>query len=237
MHVPAGFSIKSGLGSPSALVNSSGSNDIYYKLNGCTDAVMTEFNSINTRSWVVDRIKYLLDREDIKVEYFDAGNAIFKNNLELISSDLPEIVAYALLYSCGKPVNGTGSNRKMKNVLASLVKENPLARNENTELYYHKRIKDFLFEFACGMQTATPWDGNTQIKGGYIFVKKSGDILVYYASDQDNFKNWLVNNTKFDMPSTSRHQTEDGPCCGYIHKDKGTGEYFLTLSLLVKYIK
>lgn len=96
-------------------------------------------------------------------------------------------------------------------------------------------MKDLLFEFACGMQSDTPWNTDTKIQGGYIFVTKEGDVMAYYASDQDSYKNWLVTGTKFDMPSTKRHQTVNGPCCGYIHKEND--KYYYTLSLQVKFKK
>lgn len=124
----------------------------------------------------------------------------------------------------------------MSEVLQSLIVKDPVDVGQTVApLYYQKRIKDFLFEFACGMQSDTPWGTDTKIQGGYIFVTKEGGLLAYYANDQDSYKNWLVNVARFDMPSTSRHTTMNKASCGCIHKEDG--KYYYTLSTQVKFKK
>lgn len=236
LHVPAGFSIKSSIKSKSSLINASRANDVIYEIVGCTDDIMEEVNNINSSSWVIDRTKRILNDNNLIVRFDHFGSETFHNNLSLIADREPEIVAYALLYSNGEPEVGHGSNRGMSDVLQSLIAKDPInVGKEVAPLYYQKRLKDFLFEFACGMQSDTPWDTDTKIQGGYIFVTKEGDVLAYYASDQDSYKNWLLTGTKFDMPSTSRHTTANKSSCGYIHKENN--KYYYTLSTQVKFKK
>ena len=236
LHVPAGFSIKSSIRSKSSLINASKANDAIFEVIGCTDALMDEVNHIESNSWIIDRTKRLLKDKTISLKFKRYGSKTFYDNLWLIADNEPDVVAYALLYSNGESEAGSGSNRAMEYAIASLVAKDPLnVGSDIAPLYYQKRIKDLLFEFACGMQSDTPWNTDTKIQGGYIFVTKEGDVMAYYASDQDSYKDWLVTGTKFDMPSTKRHQTVNGPCCGYIHKEND--KYYYTLSLQVKFKK
>lgn len=236
LHVPAGFSIKSSIKSKSSLINASKANDVIYEVIGCTDDIMDEVNSIDSSSWVIDRTKRILNDDSLTIRFDHFGSNTFHNNLSLIADREPEVIAYAVLYSNGDPEVGHGSNRGVSDVLQSLIVKEPVGvGQEVAPLYYQKRLKDFLFEFACGMQSDTPWDTDTKIQGGYIFVTKEGDVLAYYASDQDSYKNWLINGTRFDMPSTSRHTTENRASCGCIHKENG--KYYYTLSTQVKFKK
>ncbi len=236
LHVPVGFSIKSGVRGNASLINASKANDTIFEVKGCNDALMNEINGIDSRFWIVDRTKRLLSEDSVSIKFDRYGSKTFYDNLRLIADNEPAVVAYALLYSNGEPEDGEGSNRGMEDAIASLIAKDPLNIGADmAPLYYKKRMKDLLFEFACGMQSDTPWDTDTKIQGGYIFVTQEGDVMAYYASNQDSYKNWLVTGTRFDMPSAKRHKTENGPCCGYIHKEKG--KYYYTLSLNVKFKK
>lgn len=68
---------------------------------------------------------------------------------------------------------------------------------------------------ALGMQPTKIWNGLDEANGGYIVVKDDGEILAYHLYDRDNFEKYLLENTKFETGSTSRHKfgeiyTEDG---------------------------
>ena len=237
LRVPAGFSIKSELGSKSTLINASGANDVHFLLYGCDDVLMNEINESRSsgKKWVVNRVR-AMQNAGITFCYdrFGYDDDTMMNNLSLISDRMPEVVAYSILSAYLHPVDGgDGNNNKMTSVVNTLCDSNPLDIESDTYLYYSKRLKDFLFEFACGMQSATPWDGTTKIRGGYIFVKKNGEILAYYASEQDNYKNWLFNNTFFETPSSSRHE-RNNRSMGFICKDED-GSYYFTLGLQVKF--
>lgn len=157
LHVPAGFSIKSSIKSKSSLINASKANDVIYEVIGCTDDIMDEVNGIISSSWVIDRTKRILNDSRLTVRFDHFGSNTFFNNLSLIADREPDVVAYAVLYSNGEPEVGHGSNRGMSDVLQSLIAKDPVGVGQETAtLYYQKRLKDFLFEFACGMQSDTP---------------------------------------------------------------------------------
>ena len=232
MHVPAGFSIKSSIGSASTLINASNASVFVYKLNNCTDKIMDEAN--HTRDLTEksgDRITCLIDcllQNNVDIVYDSLKNKTAQMNLTLISTDTPVIVGTALLqsYICK---SGQNPLKDLKEIALKIAEKNPCGIPDLAkDTYYAKRLKDFLFEFACGMQFSELWDGTTKIQGGYIFVTKKGDILAYYASNQDTFKDFLITNTKFDTPSTKRY-----PDCYSVYKNNG--EYFLQLPLQIRY--
>ena len=47
---------------------------------------------------------------------------------------------------------------------------------EGQPMYAYK-IKQFLLAFALGMTVSSPWDGCFNANGGYIVVKKDGDVI------------------------------------------------------------
>ena len=228
LRVPVAFSVKSSLGSPAALLNSSESTIAVFRLENCTRDVMNKVNSIHSKQRIVDRVRYLLKQKQINIVFDRFNDDVFESNLKLIADREPEVLGYAVLYSYDEPAKGEKSNRKMTSVLESLVEKDPLKLQSNTEKYYEKRLKDLLFEKACGMEISKPWDGDTKIGGGYLFVSKDGDVSAFYASDQDVYKNWLLNNTKFDTPSTGRQDI------GEIKPENG--HYYFTLNVLIKFL-
>lgn len=227
----AGFSIKSSIKSPAALLNSSGACDFVYKLNNCNDAIMLEVNGINSRQKIIDRI-HRIEERGINKEFVNVSSEIFLNNMEMISSDIPRILAYGLWNSYAKS-NGsrTGSKKKMTDLLEIIQEDNPCnLRPSMSRLYYYsKRIKDFLFASACGMVPDTSWTGDINIRGGYIFVTKEAAIFAYHASEEDDYKNFLLRNTKFDTPSSDRVSP------GII--EKNGDKYFTKLNLFIKFLK
>ena len=42
--------------------------------------------------------------------------------------------------------------------------------------------------------------------GGYIIVKENGEVLAYHLYNRDTFERYLLDNTKLDTASTSRHK-------------------------------
>ena len=73
------------------------------------------------------------------------------------------------------------------------------------------------------------WDGTADATGGYIIVREDGEVLCYHLFNRNEFENYLLNNTKFETGSTSRHGF------GSIYKDNG--KYYLKLNLQVRFIK
>ena len=217
-----GFSIKSRLGSPSTLINAGTTTNFVYRITGdINDEVMDGFNTVSKQ--FKDKFSYLKSNNcDISFEGLE--NEIFENNLILIDGDLPKICASLLreYYS-----NGI---RKVSECIEKIAEENVL--NYNTakgQPFYSYKFKKFITECALGMLPGKVWDGTADATGGYIIVREDGEVLCYHLFNRNEFENYLLNNTKFETASTTRHKF------GSIYKEDG--EYRIKLNLQVRFIK
>ena len=93
-----GFSIKSYIGGAPTLLNASGATNFIYEVTGLSDIKMTEINSINTKTKIMDRIRAILENGGI-MQYCKTANDIFSGNLMMIDSRMEELLAELLLYS------------------------------------------------------------------------------------------------------------------------------------------
>ena len=78
------------------------------------------------------------------------------------------------------------------------------------------------------MRPGTKWDGKDEANGGYITVTKQGDVVAYHIYNRNYFEEYLLNNTKYETPSTSRHKF------GSIYEING--EKYLNLNLQVRFL-
>ena len=217
-----GFSIKSRLGSPSTLVNAGKTTNFIFEVTGnINDDVMNEFNTCSKK--FKDKFD-VLNSNYCDIKYNSMENGIFESNLQLIDGDLPKICAYML-----KEYYSSGVNT-VKNSLESLSLHNPIGYDlSKGHPFYEYKFKKFLAECALGMLPSKVWDGTADATGGYIIVREDGEVLCYHLFNRNEFETYLINNTKFETASTSRHEF------GSIYKDNG--RYYLKLNLQVRFIK
>lgn len=73
------------------------------------------------------------------------------------------------------------------------------------------------------------WTGTFDATGGYLIVKDNGDILCYHIYNRNEFEDYLLNNTKLETASSSRHGF------GFIYKhDK---DLLFNLNLQIRFLK
>ncbi|MFI3171681.1 MAG: HpaII family restriction endonuclease [Eubacteriales bacterium] len=215
-----GFSIKSRLGSPSSLINASKSTRFVYEVSGIDESNIQQFN--DTKRFK-DKFT-LLNEIGAQVKYSHMVNDVFENNLMLIDSYLPEICAHLLMEYYE---HGLGN---IEDALDALTKQNPLGYNMSKgHPFYTYKFKKVLTECALGMLPATTWNGIVDATGGYIIVREDGEVLCYHLFNRNEFEGYLLKNTKFDTPSTSKHDH------GYIFEDGG--KYYLMLGMMVRFKK
>ena len=168
-----GFSIKSKFGQNPTLFNAGSSSQYLYKLTGCDDAMMAEFNAISEndgRGW--SKCKEYLSNHSISTEFSRTQNPVYANNLFLIRESMAEIMAW-----CVKDrLLSANDNHNVKETVERMAKTNPL-HVPNPQVYYEKALKDFLIASFTGMTAGKVWDGKEQVNGGYIVVTDNGDIL------------------------------------------------------------
>ena len=79
------------------------------------------------------------------------------------------------------------------------------------------------------MMPSKVWTGKYDATGGYLIVKENGDVLCYHIYNRNEFEDYLVNNTKLDTASSSRHEF------GQIYEENG--ELYFKLNLQIRFIK
>ncbi|PKQ66284.1 restriction endonuclease [Labilibaculum manganireducens] len=220
-----GFSIKSQLGNPSTLLNAGKSTNFIYKISGLdsSEELINDINSIATRSKIRDRLNRILDLGG-EFKFLNTERVVFSNNLVLIDSMLPQIVSEMVLqfYS-----NGISSVRELVQVVEGV---NPVKFDQShNHQFYSYKIKRFLTDVALGMMPATVWTGQYDATGGYLVVKEDGDVLCYHVYNKNEFENYLLNHTKLDTASSTRHEF------GQIYEE--AGEVFMKLNLQIRFVK
>ena len=190
-----GFSIKSELGSPPTLLNAGRTTNFIYTVENLAVQYIPQINAIDTRTKIIDRMSAIRNAGGCLV-YEKMESEMFRDSLIMIDSQMPLIVAEMLTgYYFGFASDCAG--------LADYVsRENPL--NLFPDFYNHK-FKDMLCAVALGMKPATRWDGEDDATGGYIIVKTDGDVLAFHIYNRDSFRNYLMNNTRLERGSTTRH--------------------------------
>ncbi|MEI6058942.1 MAG: HpaII family restriction endonuclease, partial [archaeon] len=160
----------------------------------------------------------LLQSSGYNIVFRHIDSETFSNNISLIDSNLQKYLAKILLSYY------TGEASKF----VDLINYNfPVDVPQNIQPVH--KIKEFVSNMALGMMPTKVWDGIVTSLGGLILVKRDGDVLFYYLYNLKEFREYLINNTKFETGSRRRHKF------GKIFKKDG--HYFIKLNLQVRFIK
>jgi len=214
-----GFSIKSQLGNPSTLLNASKATNFQFWLPQEVNA--ESINKISTSSKIKKRIEAIYE-EVGQLVFTTIQNQTFANNLCLIDSALPQIMASLLLIY----YSGRAKSSKITDLVEQLRIENPLGFLEiEGQHFYEYKIKRFLTDVALGMTPNAVWDGRFDAGGGYIVVRNDGELVCYHIYDRNQFEDYLFHNTKLDTPSSSRHGF------GLIYREGGENYFNLNIQI------
>lgn len=194
-----GFSIKSQLGSASTLLNAGETTNIQYLISGqnLSDKDINEINAINDH---LPRMQALIDKGCF-FEYSGIEHQTFKNNLLFLDTCMPEFIAECLAWA-----NMPNTSSSIKDAVTFVSNKNPLKfTGEDTYAFYEHKMKVLLLDTALGMTPAKEWKGRYDANGGYLVVKKNGDIVCYHFYNRNEVEDYLYNNTRFERPSRSRY--------------------------------
>lgn len=194
-----GFGIKSYLGSKPTLLNASGNTNFIFKVKNLPSKYLDEINAINTRTKLKDRIEkiYKLGGE---LEFFKIERDTMRYNLELIDSNMPEIISKMLIEFF---VNRTSSIKK--NIQEVISAKNLNTTNSEDFQSLEIKIKRLLVAILLGFFAGKKWDGHYNAKGT-IVVKDDGEQVAFHIIEQEVLEDYLFENIKFDTPSTTRHR-------------------------------
>lgn len=220
-----GFSIKSQIGGASTLLNAGKTTNFIFKIENVvlTSTQIESINNINSASKIKDRIEKINEFTG-ELKFIKTEKSVFENNLTLIDSALPKIIAEMVFLFY------TTVNSKLIDLVNLVSSLNPLGFNlETKHPYYSYKIKRFLTDIALGMMPSKVWTGTLDSTGGYLVVKKDGEILCYHIYNRNEFEDYLLYNTKFETASSSRH-------------DFGTvfiedAEQYFKLNLQIRFLK
>lgn len=195
-----GFSVKSQLGSASTLLNAGLPTNILYKIEGAdfTDEDVDQINAIEDH---LPRIQEIRDRGGC-LKYHDIEHQIFKNNLLFLDTCMPEFIAACLLVD-SMPL-GTST---IKEAVGKVAQMNPFGfTGTDTLAFYEHKMKVLLLDAALGMTPSKEWKGRYDANGGYLVVRKDGEIVCYHFYQRNDVEDYLYNNTRFERGSRTRHK-------------------------------
>lgn len=219
-----GCLVKSELVSSPALLNAGKTTNFIYKIVHNNPDLIREANEIYKVSGGKNHtdVRGLINKiieESRTLEYRKMNNQIFEDNLVLIDSNMDRIIAETLLYFYKDGISNCNE------MVEKLEQVNPM--NYSNVNAYRYKFKKFLTAVALGMKPATVWDGLDEATGGYIVVTKEGNVLSYHIYNRNYFEEYLLNNTKYETESTSKHDF------GEVYSENG--EDFIKLNLQVKF--
>lgn len=213
-----GFSIKSEVGSTPTLINATGATNFIYEVTGLSDEQVDSINAIESKSKIRDRMKRIFTQAT-SVEFIKVNSDSFARNMMLIDSRLTELVAHSLIYHYRDGVSSC------KEVVEKLEHDNPMQYPNDG--FYEYKYKKFLCSVALGMTPSKKWNGIDEANGGYIIVTAQGDVLAYHIYNRAFFESYLLNQTKYERGSTTRHR--------FASLYKENGKIYMKLNLQIRF--
>ena len=258
-NLEMGFSIKSRLGGKSTLFNSNadGTNFRFLIDGDVTDEQIEFLNLISQRfrrkaqhNYSAEEIEKqenafqnlseeykrrkpaffsvwfsLLEDWGYKVVYDNVVDSVFRNNLRNIDSTFHQILAACLIYYYRHDMGSS-----VRDIIRRVAEIDPCGLGDEDRLFWYELVmKRFLVIVALGMTANKPWNGLYAANGGFLVVKEDGDIVCYHFYDRNQLENYLLNNTAFETPSTSRHKISE------VYRD-ANGKAYIKLNLQIRFI-
>ena len=227
-----GFSVKSELGGLPTLLNA-GATQFQYKIADCSadDALAVQEEAPRAAGKVYPgpmRLFPALKEAHARVVFDSVVDPVFEENLKMIDTAFPRILAETLKHAYASGELSVEEAVKCPALLDELVEVLALPRPMVERLVRHK-LKELLRQSALGMNPGRQWDGQVEAHGGWIIVKDDGAIVCFHLINDDEFRDYLLGNTKFDTPSMTRHGA------GYAYKQAVATSAGLRLSLQVRF--
>lgn len=219
-----GFSIKSQLGSASTLLNAGETTNITYRVTGgnMSDSEIDEINAIADH---LPRMAALIEK-GYKLEFSDIDHTTFKNNLLFLDTCMPEFIATCLI--CDSLPNSTSS---IKDAVEYVANKNPFGfKGKDIVAFYEHKMKVLLLDSALGMTPAKEWKGRYDANGGYLVVKRDGEIVCYHFYNRNEVEDYLYYNTRFERASRSRYHF------GSLYRGED-GKIYMKLNLQIRFTK
>lgn len=237
-------SIKMGIVAPDALLNASSATNFTYLVVGhdFTDEEITRINAIDSSQKHIDRFKEITQLGVVLV-FEEIDHPIFKWNLQMLDCCLIKILANMLVdqfvhdeklfsmlvkrLAAADPLEfkalskaGLSKKDKEREDIESILFE------QVVKMYTYK-LKHLLTSAALGMLPSKKWDGRYDANGGFLVVKKDGEVLCYHFYDKNRFEDYLFAHSYIERSDSSR--------CGWGKLFRGSdGRVYFKLNLQVR---
>jgi hypothetical protein len=182
-----GYSIKSEVGGSSTLLNASSHTLFGYEIEE-----PFEQSKYTAHSKVRQLVSSILS-DGVQISHLGPKSEKLSGNLSYFGESLWKTLSQMLLFY----YSGQGKN------ISTLLEKVSAGDSEFRKNNY--QVGQFLKAIALGMTPGVAWEGEIEAYGGYLIVKKAGQIMALPASNEDEFRKYLINNSFLDTPSTSRH--------------------------------
>jgi len=231
-----GFSVKSEIGAPPTLLNASEPTNIIYRVRGLTKAKIDAINAMSGPRKIMDRCRAILQNAE-SIEYEAYHSSIFADNLEVVDSALPKMLAdlvkvhyfqQILAPRNSKKLGVFRESDKLSSAVELLSKSEPYA-SKCRKNFCEIKVKRFLRSCALGMMPSEEWNGKDDASGGYIVVLPDGRLVALYVYNTNLFEKYLYESTIFERASTTRHNYMR------LYSDGETGDCFLKLNLQIRF--
>jgi hypothetical protein len=192
-----GYTIKSFLGSPPTLFNSAKTTNFFFKTRSVLrDSELARLNSISSvRAMFRDLVT------TAELEFLpDLLDPTFRQNLELLDSNMPLLLAHVLL---GYYSMSVGNVRSLERIVDAVADANPLGY-KRPDVAYRLKVMDFLESVALGMVPSRHYEGVWETPGGFLFVGSDGELSCLPLTDRDEHRIFLFRHTQFDTPSRTK---------------------------------
>lgn len=218
-----GFSVKSHIGSPATLLNAGATTNITYRVGGkdLTDEEIEEINSIDSH---LDRMAEIAKR-GCSLSYNNIDSSVFMNNLQFLDICMSQFIADCLL------TDSVGEDSSLTHCVSEVAKKNPFDyKGKNVAEFYEHKMKVLLLSAALGMTPGKEWTGRYDANGGYLVVRKDGEIVCYHFYNQNDVEDYLYNNTRFERASRGRYNF------GSLYRSDD-GDVYIKLNLQIRFKK
>lgn len=189
-----GIGIKSFLGAAPTLLNASQATNFIYEITNAQMLSSDQIDSINaieTKAKIRDRIQ-AIKQHGGQLQFYGCENSVYESNLRKVDSDMPVMIADALLNFFS--VDG---QKYLFNYPKTL---NDTQKADERTI----RLKDFVQNTMLGIFPTTEWDGNLSATG-VLLVKHDGSLVFYHTNKAQLLKDYFYNRTSFDTPSSTKH--------------------------------
>lgn len=205
-------SIKSFLGGSPTLLNASQATNFIYEIQGISVLDMDSINAIDSRAKIKDRLQKIYELGG-RLSFQACENQTYESTLRKVDSQMPEILAQALLAFFAK---------QMDNKLSSFpnIQISDPAKAEQITC----RLKDFVKSTILGIFPTHAWDGNLTANS-VLLVNEAGELIFYHTNHDAMLKAFFYQHTFFDTPSSTRHRF------GNVYFENGKFYFKLNLQL------